>query len=196
MKQLLHMVLFVSVALGGSFAYGQGSLGPAVKKPRTPEDYKAATLKEILAMDADLAKPGETQVGVVDRAALLPFRVRVVYTASVRPISAVSEDALDRWARCCAGSLDHYKSYTSEMRVVEHGASYWLVAKDKFAADLKERLEVGDTVELFLIRIRNRPDRGRGRRRSVLLVESFKNTEPGSDKGRVSRSNKRSLITR
>jgi hypothetical protein len=164
-KQLL--ILLIGVALSGSLAYGQASSpGAITKKPRTVDDYKPGTLKEIVVEDAK-------------RNGLLPFRVRVTYTASVRPISTTSNDALQDWARCCAGNPDHYKGYIRELRFVENGAAYWLAVEDELVADFQKELKIGDVVDLFLILLS--PPETIGKRRSVLLVERFQKAGPNSD---------------
>jgi hypothetical protein len=155
----LHLIFFLGVALSGGLAYGQGSHGAIPKRPRTLEDYKPSTLKEVAAEDA---KGNE----------LLPFRVRVVYTASVRPISATSNDVLHRWAQCCAGNPDHYtRSYLSEMQFVENGAAYWLGVQERLVADFQAALRVREAIDLFFIRVS--AGETNGKRDSVLLVERF-----------------------
>ncbi|MGH9428502.1 MAG: hypothetical protein ACRD2L_19620 [Terriglobia bacterium] len=167
-----HLVLFIGVVLGGSLAYGQGSPGAIPKKPRTLEDYKPSTLKEIAA-------------GNPKRDELLPFRVRVVHTASVRPISKTSNDVLHHWARCCAGNPDHYtKAYTSELQFVENGAAYWLAVQDRLVADFQKELKAGEPVDLFLIRVSARATNGE--RGSVLMVERFQKAEPNGDQVKAS----------
>jgi hypothetical protein len=164
-KQLL--ILLIGVALSGSLAYGQASSpGAITKKPRTVEDYKPGTLKEIVVEGAK-------------RNGLLPFRVRVTYTASARPISTTSNDALQDWARCCAGNPDHYKGYIRELRFVENGAAYWLAVEDELVADFQKELKIGDVVDLFLIRLS--PTETIRKRGSVLLVERFQKAGPNSD---------------
>jgi len=161
-----HLILFVYLALGGSLVYGQGSLGAGPKKARTLEDYKPSTLKEIVIGDAK-------------RDGLLPFRVRVTYTASVRPISTIRNDALRDWIQCCAGSPDHYKGYVREMRFVENGATHWLAVQDGLIADFQKDVKVGEVVDLFLIRLS--APQSRGKRGSVLLVERFQRARKNGD---------------
>ena len=166
----LHLILFVAVALSSGLAYGQGSPGPIVKKPRTVEDYKPSTLKEIVTGDAN-------------RDGLLPFRVEVIFEASVRPISKTSNEALNHWAQCCAGNPDHYtKAYTREMQFVENGAAYWLPVQDSLVADFQEQLKAGQAVDLFLIRVSAPGSNGKW----VLLVERFQRVEPKNDQAKES----------
>lgn len=153
------LILLIGVALGSSLAREQASSPGAMnKKPRTLEDYKAGTLKEMAAEH-------------VSSDGLVPFRVRVIYTASARPISATSNAALSDWTQCCAGNPDHYKGYVREMRFVENGDEYWLAVGDELVADFQKASKVGDLVDLFLIRLS--PPEPSGTRRSVLLIERF-----------------------
>lgn len=171
MKHIPIHLIFLAAALG-SLTYGQGALGPTAKKPRTVEDYKPSTLKEIAA--GDLKRDG-----------LLPFRVRVVFEATARPISKTSNDAIHQWAQCCAGNPDHYtKAYIREMKFVENGDAYWLPVQDSLVADFQKELKAGEIVDLFLIRV-SAPETG-GKRGSVLLVERFQRPETNSDQVKAS----------
>ena len=155
------------VLLSGSFLYGQGSLGAGPKKSRTEADYKSSTLKELLAADPQ-------------RDELLPFRVQVVYTASVRPISKTNNDVLHRWAQCCAGSPDHYtRSYLNEMRVTENGKAYWLAVQERLLAEFPAELQIGEAMDLFLIRVSAL--KTNGKRGAVLLVERFEKAGASND---------------
>jgi hypothetical protein len=161
-----HLVLFIGLALSGGLAYGQGSLGAGPKKPRTLEDYKPGTLKQIVVENAKSD-------------GLSPFRVRVTYTARVRPISTTSNGALHDWAQCCAGNPDHYKGYVREMQFVENGAAYWLAVANELIADLQKEVKVGEAVDLFLIRLSAPVTKGK--RGSVLLVERLQRAANGDD---------------
>jgi len=168
----LQLMLLLGLALSGSLAYGQGSLGHNTKKARTLEDYKPFTLKNIAAKDSK-------------RDGLLPFRVRVIFEGSARPISKTSNDALHHWAQCCAGSPDSYtKFYFNEMDFVENGVVYWLPVQDSLIPDLQRELKPGEAVDLFLIRVSAR--RTNGKRSSVLLVEKFQRVEPNNDHAKES----------
>lgn len=162
-----QLIILIVVLLSGSFLYGQGSLGVGPKKPRTVADYKPSTVKELLAADPQ-------------RDELLPFRVRVVYTASVRPISKTNNDVLHGWAQCCAGSPDHYtRAYLNEMRVTENGTAYWLAVQERLLADFPAELKIGEVMDLFLIRVSAL--KTNGKRGSVLLVERVEKLGKSND---------------
>lgn len=167
-----HLILFIGVALSASLAYGQSLPGPIVKKPRTVADYQPSTLKEIAT-------------GNPNRVGLHPFRVRVVFKASARPISKTSNDALHQWAQCCAGNPDHYtKAYIREMHFVENGAAYWLPVQESLVADFQKELKAGEIVDLFLIGV-SAPETG-GEKGWVLLVERFQRPETNSNQVQAS----------
>jgi hypothetical protein len=163
--------LFIAGAVCSGLAYGQGALEAGPKKPRTLEDYKPGTLKEI-------------GLGAEERNALLAFKVTVIYTGSARPISSTSNDTLNQWARCCAGNPDHYSGYNREMRFVENGVPYWLAVEDHSISDFQKALKIGDAVDLFLIRLSPRVTNGK--RGSVLLVERFQRAGTNSDQAKHS----------
>jgi hypothetical protein len=163
----VHLSLFIVIALSASLAFGQASHPGAInKKPRTIEDYKPATLKEIVS--GDLTREG-----------LRPFRVRVTYTGNARPISTTNNDSLNNWARCCAGNPDHYKGYIREVQFVENGIKYWLAAETELIADLQEELKIGDVIELFLIRLS--PPSVSGKMNFVLVFERFQRAGASGD---------------
>ncbi|MCM3905269.1 MAG: hypothetical protein ND866_26535 [Pyrinomonadaceae bacterium] len=167
----IHLI-FLAAALSSGLTYGQGALAPTAKKPRTLEDYKASTLKEIVKEDPK-------------REGLLPFRVTVIFENSARPISKTSNEALHRWAQCCAGNPDHYtKSYLREMQFVEDGTAYWLPVQDSLVADFLKELKAGEVVDLFLIRL-SAPETN-GKKGSVLLVERFQGAGTNSDQVKAS----------
>ena len=171
--KLFRLVLFTVLALSGSLAYGQGSLGPIPKKPRTLADYKPSTLREIVALDADSDVENRDKEDKVGKPSdLLPFRVSVIYTGSSRPISEKSKDALFRWAQCCAGNPDQFTGpYDTEMRFDENGVAYWLAIRKRSLPDFEKELKKGEAVDLYLIRVA--AGRTEGNRNWVLLIERF-----------------------
>jgi hypothetical protein len=164
-NRLIHLVLLV--LLWGSLVCGQDSLGPHPKKARTPGDYRPSTLR---AMVKHLPKTNE----------LVPFRVRVVYSSSTRPLSQKAKEVLLSWAQCCAGNPDHYtKSYLNEIKFVENGRPYWLAVEDRLISDLHAVVTSGEAIDLFLIRI-SASVTGK-ERESALLVERFQRASANHD---------------
>ena len=169
--KLILLFPILVLALSGSLARGQGSLGPIPKKARTLADYQSSTLKKIAGIDADDEKlrKGSRASKYSD---LLPFRVRVTYTGLSRSLSRRGKEALFRWAQCCAGNPDQFtRSYENEMRFEENGKTYWLAVQTRSLPDFKEELKPGQAVSLYLIRVAAR--RTDGKAGSLLLVERF-----------------------
>src|SRR5687768_7783202 len=176
-NRLIHLALLV--LLWGSVVCGQDSVGPHPKKARTSADYRPSTLR---AMVKHIPKTNE----------LVPFRVRVVYSSSIRPLSQKTKDVLQGWAQCCAGNPDHYtKSYLSEMKFVENGKPYWLAVQDRLISDLNTEVTAGEAIDLLLIRV-NALATGK-ERKSALLVERFQRTSANNDQEESIEWIKRSL---
>ncbi|HZI85343.1 MAG TPA: hypothetical protein VFD48_00805 [Pyrinomonadaceae bacterium] len=168
-NRLIHLALLV--LLWGSVVCGQDSVGPHPKKARTLEDYRPSTLR---AMVKHIPKTNE----------LVPFRVRVVYSSSTRPLSQKTKDVLQGWAECCAGNPDHYtKSYLNEMKFVENGRPYWLAVQDRLISDLRAVVTAGEAIDLFLIRV-SALATGK-ERKSALLVERFQRTSANNDQEEI-----------
>ena len=165
-------VLLLALALGGHLAYAQGSLGPQPKKARTPDDYKARTLKEVAAQGADAESRGNKEETMIVHADILPSRVRVKYTGSVRQLPQIKKAVLRQWARLYAGSMESYtRPYESEMLFTEDGAKYWLAVREKSRPQFERELKKGDAVDLYLIRVGAAKTSDKWE--LMLLVESF-----------------------
>ena len=170
--RLFHFVLLLALMLSGDPACGQGS--PGVKKPRTPDDYKARTLKEIAAAGVDEKSRRDKEDTRAIHPDILPSRVRVIYTGSRRPLPQIKKDVIAQWARLYAGSPEHYtKPYETEMLFTEQGVAHWLAVQEKSLPDFEKELKKGRKVDLYLIRLGSSRTTGR-KWEPVLLVESFK----------------------
>jgi hypothetical protein len=169
--KLLLLFPILMLALSGSLARGQGSLGPIPKKARTLADYQPSTLREIASLDSDDEKlPKGSRASKYSD--LIPFRVSVTYTGLARPLSPKGKAALFRWAQCCAGNPDQFtKSYETEMRFSENRTTYWLAVEKRSLPDFAKELKKGQVVNLYLIRVAAR--RRDGKPGSLLLVERF-----------------------
>jgi len=168
-----YVVLLLALLLGGNFAYGQDSLGPKPKKPRTADDYKPRTLKEVAAKGSDAQSRGNKEETMIVHPDILPSRVRVRYTGSARPLPQNKKEVLRQWARLYAGSPEGYtEPYETELLFTENGAEYWLAVRTKSLPQFERELKQGDEVELYLIRV------GAAKTSDewelMLLVESFK----------------------
>ena len=167
-----HFALLLALLLGGNSAYGQDPLGPKPKKPRTLDDYKPRTLKEVAAKGADAQSRGNKEETMIVHANILPSRVRVIYTGRARPIPQIKKEVLRQWARLYAGSPEGYtEPYETEMLFVENGAEHWLAVRKKSLPQIERELKQGEAVDLYLIRVgaARVPDEWE----LMLLVESF-----------------------
>ena len=125
--KLLFLVLLAALFVSGNFAHGQDMSGAGPKKPRTAEDYKPRTLKEIATLSAsEIAREGNSVEVVTGD--LLPSRVRVAYQASQRPVSRATRRVISSWANRYAGDPQHYTlPYQTELLFRETRFNYWLV---------------------------------------------------------------------
>jgi hypothetical protein len=150
----LYFVLLLAFLLGGNLAYGQDSLGAKPKKPRTLDDYKPRTLKEVAAKGSDAESRGNKEETMIVHPDILPSRVRVTYTGSKRPLPQIKKEVLRQWARLYAGFPEGYtEPYETEMLFVEDGAEYWLAVRKESLPRFKQELKQGEVVDLYLIRV-------------------------------------------
>ena len=169
-------VLLLALLFGGSPAYGQDSPGAKPKKPRTPEDYRPRTLKEVAAEGPGAETRGNKEETMIVQADILPSRVRATYAGSARPLPRAKKAVLRQWARFYAGFPEGYtRPYETEMLFLEDGAEYWLAVREKSLPRFGRELKKGDEVDLYLIRVG--AARASGKWESVLLVESFQKPE-------------------
>jgi hypothetical protein len=174
MKTRLCLLALLLVVFTSSFpAHGQGE-----KKPRTPEDYRPRTLKELSMLRPDPME-GEPQqinesqdIRVMVHSDLLPSRVKVVYGGATRPLTGNRLYVIKEWAKQYAGAPEFYTAnYQVEALFSENGESYWVAVRKQFLPELQERWHKGDPVELFLIKMGNVGDEQK--LEAVLLVEKF-----------------------
>jgi hypothetical protein len=147
-------VLLLVLLLGSNLAYGQESLGAKPKKPRTVDDYKARTLKEVTTNGSDGESLGNKEETMIVHSDILPSRVRATYTGSLRPLPQIKKEVLRQWARLYAGFPEGYTvPYDTEMLFIENGAKYWLAVKKRTLRALEQEFKDDEPVDLFLIRV-------------------------------------------
>lgn len=153
-RQSSYVVLLLTLLLGAHIAYGQDSPGAKPKKPRTLEDYKLRTLKEVSAKGSDPASLGNKEETMITHADIFPSRVRVTYAGSARPLPRIKKEVLRQWARLYAGFPESYTApYETELLFIENGKEYWLAVKKGALAHFERELKQGEAVELYLIRV-------------------------------------------
>jgi hypothetical protein len=149
-----YVALLLALLLGCGLAYSQDSLGAKPKKPRTPDDYKPRTLKEVATAGAGTESRGNKEETMIVHPDILPSRVRVTYTGSARPLPQIKKEVLRQWARLYAGSPEGYtEPYETEMLFIENGTEYWLAVRKKSLPHFEQVLKRGDAVDLYLIRV-------------------------------------------
>jgi hypothetical protein len=171
-----YVVLLLAFLLGGNLAYGQDSLGARPKKPRTPDDYKPGTLKEVATKGSDAESRGNKQETMIVHSDILPSRVRVTYTGSARPLPQIKKEVLSQWARLYAGSPEGYtEPYETELLFIEDGVEYWLAVRKQSLPRFEQELKRGEAVELYLIRVG--AAKASDEWELMLLIESFQKTK-------------------
>jgi hypothetical protein len=141
------------------------------KKPRTPEDYKSRTLRE-LASNLPAQTVTSAEEGPVTYGDIVPSSVRVVYRGSTRRMPKARSEVIRQWALRYAGSPEHYTSNReTELLFSEDGVDYWLSLPKRLQLKLEKESRVNDEVLLYLIRL-GAVQRD-GRWDPILLVEDF-----------------------
>jgi hypothetical protein len=167
-----YVTLLVALLLCGNVAYGQDTLGAKPKKPRTLDDYKSRTLKEVATKGADTESRGNKEETMIVHSDILPSRVRATYTGSARPLPQIKKEVLRQWARLYAGFPEGYtKPYETELLFIENGTQYWLAVRKGSLPRFEQELKRGEAVDLYLIRVGEA--KASGAWELMLLVENF-----------------------
>src|SRR5262245_58685587 len=99
---------------------------PGNKRPRTPEDYKPTSLKDLIALQPYADDLPDKQERILITRNILPSKVTALYSGSSRPITADKKEIIRQWAMRYAGSMEHYtEPYQTEMMFEENGVNYW-----------------------------------------------------------------------
>ena len=168
--RLFSFVLLLVSMMPALVVYGQA--GP--KKPRTIDDYRPTTLRELSALQPEgvLREPNYKDARIIVQTAIFPSRVKVLYDGTKRPLLDTEKSVIEQWANQYSGAPEFYIApYETEMLFIENGQSYWLAVRKEFIPQFEQELKKGDAMELFLIKL--------GSARSgdelvpVLLVEKF-----------------------
>ena len=177
-SMLLQFALLLACALGANSSIGQDPLGARPKKPRTPDDYKPRTLKEIAAASEAQIHVGGA-VAEVLLGDILASRVRVTYEGSAGPLPRRKKEIVASWARRYAGDPSHYTArYQTEMLFTEGGAGHRLAVNKELVPRLEKEVKEGDAIDLYVIRLGG--IRTEDRWEWVLLVETFASPDAAS----------------
>jgi hypothetical protein len=148
--------------------------GPRVKRPRTPEDYQAGTLKDLVAKAASTDARGNKEETMLVDSDLSPTRVTAKYASLTARTSERKVELIRQWARLYAGSLDTYKPYEVDVAFTENGNQYWLTFTQKTLTEFWKS-DSSKPVDLFLIKMGSVKQDDKWV--PVLLVESFQQTK-------------------
>jgi hypothetical protein len=171
-RKASHVFLLLALLLGCDLACGQDALGAKPKKPRTLDDYRSRTLKEVATKGAGAESRRNKEETMIINADILPSRVRATYTGLARPLPQIKKEVLRQWARLYAGFPEGYtEPYETEMLFTESGTEYWLAVRKKSLPSFKQELKQGEAVDLYLIRVG--AAKVAGEWESMLLIENF-----------------------
>lgn len=148
----------------------QEPTGPRPKRPRTPDDYQAGTLKDLATKPASVDARGNKEETMVVDPDLSPTRVTAKYASLTARTPEAKAELIRQWARLYAGSLDTYKPYEVDVAFTENGNQYWLTFTQKTLTSFWNS-DSKKPVDLFLIKMGavKQDDKWV----PVLLVESF-----------------------
>ena len=166
-NRFLLMLMVAAALIGSAFSY-QGT-----KKPRTLDDYKPRTLKELAASHTGDSSGSDSVVN----GDLLPSRARVTYTGSMRKLSQSRKDVISIWAQRFAGMPEFYTTpYEEEVLFADGVDEYWLAVKRELLPEFAKEFKKGDAVDLNLIRLGR--FKSAGKWEPVLLVEAVAKPQP------------------
>jgi hypothetical protein len=167
---LLLFVLLLGLITPSLVVYSQA--GP--KKPRTIDDYRPSTLRELSALQPDgvAREPNYKDSRIIVQGNISPSRVKVFYDGTKRKLLDTKKSVIVQWANRFAGAPEFYTApYETEMLFVENGESYWLAVRKEFVPQFEQELKKGDAMELFVIKLGSARDGDE--LMPVLLVEKF-----------------------
>ena len=169
MKSRLCIFVFLLISAGAAYTQDE-------KKPRTAEDYRPRTLRELTTLQPDYVgretPRNDPNLRVVVHADLLPSRVKVLYDGTTRPLVESKKQVIAEWARHYAGAPEFYTGpYQTEMLFTEEGENYWLAVRKESVVKFEQEFKKGATVELFLIKMGNA--HSDDKLQPVLLIEKF-----------------------
>ena len=169
MTKLVHLLLLT--VLTAIAIDAQNPTGPGPKRPRTPEDYQAGTLKELAAKHASPDSRGNKMETMIVDPDLSPTRIKVTYAGLTRRTPEAKAEVIRQWARLYAGAPETYKPYELDVLFTENENKYWLTFTQKKLTSFWDSKEWSKPVDLFLIRMG--AVKVGGGWEPVFLVESF-----------------------
>lgn len=148
MKTRLCVFMFLLSITVTTMVHGQGE-----KKPRTVDDYRPRTLKELSTLLPEtfrtaLAGPGtdgNRDLRVIVHGELFPSRVKVVYSGKKRALLESKRSVIVSWANQFAGAPGFYTApYQTELLFTEDGNNYWLAVRKELPEETWKKDEALD----------------------------------------------------
>ena len=121
------------------------------------EVYKARTVSEIIAANADL-KTADVVFGKKDApqmvlyADFLHSEARVKFMNKSRPISAARKELIKFWQTTFGIDEKLAALFENEYLFKECGVDYWIPVQKQVAAFFPKELKEGDTISLYMMR--------------------------------------------
>ena len=155
--------------------------GQTPKRPRTPEDYKPRTLKELSTLVPDIiaANPeyqkSAKELAILVHGDLLPSRIKVVFDGTTRPLDDRKKGIVKQWADKYAGMPEFYTGpYETEALFSDGAEHFWLAVRKESVPTFGQELRIGESVELLVIKLGGiRMNQSDQELEPVILVEKF-----------------------
>lgn len=149
MKTRLCVFMFLLSIFVTTMVHGQGE-----KKPRTIDDYRPRTLRELRTLLPEAFRSalverggdgGNKDLRQIVHAELFPSRVKAVYSGEKRQLLESKRYVIISWANQFAGAPEFYKApYQTELLFTEDGKSYWLAVGKEFPEENWKKDEAFD----------------------------------------------------
>lgn len=122
--------------------------GVAVSAPEgaTWNDYLPRSLESVIEQHQSLA----TESDPLFTANNFPSRARVIYLGKKRRLPKDRADFVDKYFAHIRGNPDFRGLFKSEVLVREGGREYWLSIQKELLPALKEEVEAGTEVEIYV----------------------------------------------
>lgn len=149
MKTRLWLFTLLLSLAGVSLSYGQGP-----KKPRTIDDYRPRTLKELTTLLPETFRSalverggdsGNKDLRTIVHGELFPSRIKAVYSGEKRQLLDEKRNLIVSWANQFAGAPQFYTApYQTELLFTEDGKNYWLAVRKEFPEENWKKNEAFD----------------------------------------------------
>lgn len=149
MKTRLCVFMFILSMIVTTMVYGQGQ-----KKPRSIDDYRPRTLRELGTLLPETFRSALVERGgdggvkdlrEIVHGELFPSRIKAVYSGEKRQLLESKRRVISSWANQFAGAPEFYTApYQTELLFTEDSKSYWLAVRKEFPEENWRRDEAFD----------------------------------------------------